>query len=325
MKLGTHKKIENAIIEHENIFIFHHIRPDGDCLGSQFGLGLAIRKRFKDKKVFFIGNASGVLEFMNFTFIDEEEIEEKYFENSLAIIVDTAGPERVEKSYLLAENKFKCTARIDHHPVVSSFEFNHIWVDSSFVAAAEMIGYFLIKNKWEIDEEIASYVYLGLYTDSNRFFFPSTTARTFSVASFLFNSGFDFNKIHLALSKREENEVAFLAYVLSNYKKEGKVIYFHVTQKIREKFNLTKEQATSVNMLANIGDNRVWIFFVDEEKLIRVRLRSNGPVINTLASKYQGGGHALAAGANIRNKKEIKKLVQEAVEIAEEYGKNENR
>lgn len=78
-------------------------------------------------------------------------------------------------------------------------------------------------------------------------------------------------------------------------------------------------------MLANIGDNRVWIFFVDEEKLIRVRLRSNGPVINTLASKYQGGGHALAAGANIRNKKEIKKLVQEAVEIAEEYEKNENR
>lgn len=96
MKLGTHKNWKRYYRTWKYLH-FHHIRPDGDCLGSQFGLGLAIRKRFKDKKVFFIGNASGVLEFMNFTFIDEEEIEEKYFENSLAIIVDTAGPERVEK------------------------------------------------------------------------------------------------------------------------------------------------------------------------------------------------------------------------------------
>ncbi|QJB70921.1 DHH family phosphoesterase [Mycoplasma sp. 1654_15] len=325
MKLGTYKKIETAIEEHKNIFIFHHTRPDGDCLGSQFGLGLAIRKRFKNKKVFFIGDATGVLEFMDFNFINEDEIKENDFEDSLAIIVDTTGPERVEKNFLLAENKFKCTARIDHHPLDSSFEFDHIWVDSSFSAAAEMIGYFLLKNKWEIDEEIASYVYLGIYTDSNRFFFPSTTARTFEVASFLFHTNFDFNKIHLALSKREENEVAFVAHVLSNYKKEGKVIYFHVTQKIREKFNLTKEQATAVNILSNIGDNRVWIFFVDEEKIIRVRLRSNGPVINTLANKYQGGGHQLAAGANLHHKEQIKELVEEAVKIVEEFETNENR
>ena len=39
-------------------------------------------------------------------------------------------------------------------------------------------------------------------------------------------------------------------------------------------------------MLVNIGDNRVWIFFVDEEKLIRVRFRLNGFVINILVSKY---------------------------------------
>ena len=33
MKLGIYKKIENVIIEYENIFIFYYIRFDGDCLG----------------------------------------------------------------------------------------------------------------------------------------------------------------------------------------------------------------------------------------------------------------------------------------------------
>ncbi|WP_254281716.1 DHH family phosphoesterase, partial [Exiguobacterium aurantiacum] len=32
---------------------------------------------------------------------------------------------------------------------------------------------------------------------------------------------------------------------------------------------------------------------------IRVRFRSKGVVINTIAKKYHGGGHPLAAGASI--------------------------
>ncbi|MGL5308520.1 MAG: DHH family phosphoesterase, partial [Metamycoplasmataceae bacterium] len=32
------KEIESLILKYKSIVIFHHINPDGDCLGSQFGL-----------------------------------------------------------------------------------------------------------------------------------------------------------------------------------------------------------------------------------------------------------------------------------------------
>ncbi|HLP75375.1 MAG TPA: DHH family phosphoesterase, partial [Candidatus Paceibacterota bacterium] len=49
--MKTHPKIIDRIIEslreHETFCIVGHIRPDGDCIGSQLGLALALRAEGK--------------------------------------------------------------------------------------------------------------------------------------------------------------------------------------------------------------------------------------------------------------------------------------
>ncbi|NMB32071.1 MAG: bifunctional oligoribonuclease/PAP phosphatase NrnA, partial [Lactobacillus sp.] len=51
----------------------------------------------------------------------------------------------------------------------------------------------------------------------------------------------------------------------------------------------------------------------------RVHYRSKGPVINELAAKHDGGGHALASGANAKDMDEVKQVFAEVVEVTKKY------
>ena len=99
-----------------------------------------------------------------------------------------------------------------------------------------------------------------------------------------------------------------------------------VTKEHLEKFNLKPQEASQlVSILGNIAGIKAWAFFVEEEKdRIRVRLRSNGPVINEVAKKYNGGGHPLASGATINSWDEVDAVMNDLQKVYEEYMKNKN-
>lgn len=67
------------------------------------------------------------------------------------------------------------------------------------------------------------------------------------------------------------------------------------------------------------------MIFVEEPNQIRVRLRSKGPKINTLAARYNGGGHPLASGAKVKSWEEADQLVNDLKDICRIYkeGKEE--
>ncbi|MCI8283047.1 DHH family phosphoesterase [Mesomycoplasma hyopneumoniae] len=314
MKRKKYEKIIQNIENHDNIFIFHHIRPDGDCLGAQQGFGYAIAKRFPKKKVFFIGDNENIFNFLNFHFDNENLIQDEFFQNSLAITVDTADIKRIKKLDFFLNSNFKTRIKIDHHPDIFEEIYNEKWVDPTFSAASEMIGYLLMEENWEINSEISKFIYLGILTDSGRFLFPSTTSRTFQVAAFLMKFNFDFAKLNWFLSNRTEQEVAFYAEVLANYKKKDKVLWYFVSKEIQNKFKLRNDQLSAVNILANIGDARIWLFLIEMENGIRVRIRSNGPKVNKIASEYGGGGHEYAAGINLEKSEKTKEISQEIID-----------
>nr|WP_318219739.1 hypothetical protein [Mycoplasmopsis synoviae] len=51
------------------------------------------------------------------------------------------------------------------------------------------------------------------------------------------------------------------------------------------------EIAMFVNEMANIEDNLIWVLFIQlEDKKIRGRIRSSGPLVNEIAKRYNGAG-----------------------------------
>jgi phosphoesterase RecJ-like protein len=72
-----------------------------------------------------------------------------------------------------------------------------------------------------------------------------------------------------------------------------------------------------VGALGDVSGIKAWVFFIEEDKQIRVRLRSKGPVINGVARMFNGGGHPLASGATIYSWDEVEKVVNELEKVCQ--------
>ena len=105
-----HTKLREIIEKYSTVIIHRHKNPDGDALGSQIGLGAIIRENYPDKRVFLVGDEAGRYAFMDGSAMDE--IPDKEYEGSLAIILDTSARALVsDERYSMAAK----TVRIDHH------------------------------------------------------------------------------------------------------------------------------------------------------------------------------------------------------------------
>lgn len=70
MQIGNLELVTKELIKYDSIVIFHHIRPDGDCLGSQFGLRELLRTNFPNKKIYVIGDNKNMFSFLDFKMDD---------------------------------------------------------------------------------------------------------------------------------------------------------------------------------------------------------------------------------------------------------------
>lgn len=305
-------KIIDEINNYDNVFIFHHINPDGDCLGSQFGLKNWLKNLFPEKKIHAIGDNENLFNFIKWDF-NNDYYDDQTLKNSIAIIVDGNYSDRINSKELFL--KIPNKIRIDHHPENDDLDYIIRFVDDSYSSSAEQIAHLIYSFDKEnlMTKEIATYLYIGIYTDSGRFFYDKTSSRTHQLTSWLFETNFDFDFIHKNLAKRKEKEIIFLKDVLNNYKTYKNVIYYFISWKKSQELNLEMSEKNRVDFLANIDTYNIWIFFIEnEDKTVRVRLRSNEKNVNKLAKEYGGGGHIKASGAIIDSKDKIEELIKKA-------------
>ncbi|WP_406614402.1 bifunctional oligoribonuclease/PAP phosphatase NrnA [Mycoplasma corogypsi] len=299
MQIGSIELATETLLKHDSIVIFHHIRPDGDCLGSQFGLKELLETNFPNKKVFAIGDTKDSFPFLNLQM--DQVPSDEILANSLAVVVDANFKERIENSFVLDKNLFKQVLRIDHHPNDDDLGEQTIrWVDSSYCAADEMITEIAVKNNWSITKRAANLLYLGINTDSGRFLFNSTSARTFNLVAKLYEAGLETDFIHTNLAKVSLDDLKYSAWLMSTLKTRDGVAYIQNNLEDTLKLGKTPQSSVRVNSIANIDGFPIWVQFTEEEDhRIRVEFRSNGPIVRNVALKYNGGGHERASGAII--------------------------
>jgi phosphoesterase RecJ-like protein len=106
---------------------------------------------------------------------------------------------------------------------------------------------------------------------------------------------------------------------------ENNVGYICITDDIIKEYKV--DAASAGNMVSNfsfVSELLVWVTFSEDVKqnLIRVSIRSRGPVINDIASKYNGGGHKFASGIRIKSFDQVEEIVKELDEAAKKYKEN---
>lgn len=313
------RQIVDTIEKYEKIIIHRHVRPDPDAYGSQMGLAELIKANYPAKQVFAVGEHDPSLSFLGFP----DEIKDTVFEGALVIVTDTANTERVDdQRYTTGAALIK----IDHHPNDDQYG-DLLWVDTTASSASEMIYELFEEGKeskgWHLSDASACFLYAGIVGDTGRFLFPSATLKTFETAGKLIQYKFDRQAIYDGMYEMERKLLNLQGYFYQNFIiDEHGMAYINVTKDVLKEFDVTpSETSLLVGSLGNVKGIVAWVIFIEEDDSIRVRLRSKGPVINTLAKKYNGGGHPLASGASANSWEEAQQVIVDLKEICMAYTK----
>lgn len=290
------KNIIELIEKHDSIVIFGHVNPDGDCYGAQVGLREIILALYPKKKVYITG--TGCPRF--FTILPKmDKVSDEVIENSLGLLVDANDLPRMEDQRV---HKCKAWAKIDHHIDTQSFTEGPQIVDTTANSACDILTGIAMELGINISPIGATALYLGIVTDTARFQFVTNYPQTFERVKYLAEHKADIEKLNQTLAKTDEKSLTAKGYIMTHYKKtKGGVVYVVFSKEKLHRLKLSANAASNnVNLLGNIEGYPIWCSFAEyDDGKVRVEIRSNGPVIQPVAAKVGGGGHAHASGAQL--------------------------
>ena len=312
-----YNKIYKAIEKYDNIVIARHIGVDPDAMCSSMALRESIRKTFPNKKVLAVGSGS-----VKFNFAGRLDQDEQ-LDNALLIVLDTPDKRRVDCANI---DNYKYKIKIDHHPYIETFCDIEL-IEDRLSSAAEIVNELILNTPLVMNKDIASNIFAGIVSDTNRFMFNSNNPRLFSVVSNLIKDyKINVEDIYRNLFKRPLNEVRLEGYISQNMiVTENNVGYVVITDKVLKEYEADSASGGNmINHFNNIEEVLVWLTISEDVKnnIIRISLRSRGPVINTIAEKYNGGGHMYASGARVKTIDDAMKLVEELDHVCKEYKDN---
>ena len=321
IKRELYKKIFKIIKDYDEIVLARHIGPDPDAIASQIALRDSIRLTFPNKQVYAVG--AGVSKFKYLGSLDKPNLNE--LQNALLIVLDVPNFFRIDGIEGL---EYKAILKIDHHPaedIIGDVD----WTDDSMSSTCEMIANLIMETKLVLDQKIAENLYIGMVFDSDRFLLQNTSTETFkTVYNLLTISQIDFVPLYDNLYERSIVEEKFRAYLINHIEiSDNHFGYIFVSADILKKYNV---EATIVSNQVNdfyfIKELICWMFVVYDERneIYKANIRSRGPVINEVASKYNGCGHKFASGCRSKDYKDMENLAKDLDEACQKYITEEN-
>lgn len=282
--------------------VIGHARPDGDCIGSQVALARALRALGHDVVCLNPDPVPRRLAFLT-------EGETFYRTDTLptgdyaALYVDCADQER-------AGDRLKARfpsplANIDHHVSNVGYATQNI-VDASSAATCEILAGLLLDHGLAVDALTAQALYTGIVTDTGQFRFSSTSRRTFLLAAELVARGARPAVASYELYERETvGRLQLMQRFFASLQIEcgGRLCIGVLPDGIFAETGTTQEDTEGlVDYARSIDGVDVGVLIEERAGAIKASLRSKEPVyrMDRIAAQFKGGGHACAAGLNVK-------------------------
>jgi phosphoesterase RecJ-like protein len=282
------------------VAVLGHVRPDGDCVGSQVGVARVLRASGIDAVCYnhhrvppncqsFVGDTPFLL--------DEEGVES----DRVALSVDCADRKRLGP--VLQEAFPQVYLNIDHHISNTCYgEVNLIAGEAS--ATGEILGGIFLDGGYPVDAVCAQALYVGIATDTGQFRFASTTRNTFEICCHLMEKGAEPAAAALELYERESpSKLALLQCFLSSfeYHCDRRVCIGIIRENDWATTGANKEDTEGlVDYARSIEGVDIGILLEERDGGLKGSFRAKDPVhrVDQLAAQFNGGGHACAAGFN---------------------------
>ncbi len=288
------------------IAVIGHLRPDGDCIGSQIALCRVLRARGVEGVCV---NADPVPRRLRFLIGDTP------FYRGSEWMPDGASPDGWVSIHVDCADHGRCGKRlatafprplgnIDHHLSNDGYA-EHNLVDVHAAATSEVLAGAFLDAGIMPDATAAQGLYSGIATDTGQFRFPSTTQRVFDLTSHLIAAGAEPAAASYELYERESfAKIALLGRFLESFRREGdgRVCVGFLRQSDFVETGATSEDTEGlVDYARSIEGIDIGVLVEDRPDGVKVSLRAKDPVyrLDLLAQQFKGGGHACAAGLNV--------------------------
>lgn len=299
------------LLEQKRILILTHERPDGDAIGSSFGMREFLREscgcevdvvlptppptRYQE----LIGDYK--------TTLTPEEVAGY----NLILLLDCANRERIAcgpavDPVLLPELSGTPMLNVDHH---GGNNVNARWnlVVPRAAAASQLAAQIAIATELQIPKRAATLWLLGIVTDTGAFRFSNTLGNTLRVTADLLDNGADLERVvNAAYYSKPLNQQHFEAELLETQEKlafGGRYIYAYIPDELFAKHNFDMRDGEGViDLLREVAGTKVVALYYRKGDSFKVSLRSKDQryPVGPLARSLGGGGHEMAAGITLR-------------------------
>jgi phosphoesterase RecJ-like protein len=301
------EEIARAVRTHERFAVFSHEEPDGDAIGSQIALALALRKLGKQVVAPRLDPVPPALEFLNRDGAVEAyrlDLHRDRIEQAQVImVVDASDYHRLGGLVSEATLGRAFTINIDHH------RDNKFFADVNFVrsqagGAAELVFEVIRAIGAPVEGAIAEAVYVGICTDTLGFKYIDPEGNLLGVISELVRAGIDIEDLQERLYyMRPDSYLDDIAGLLGSvrYENGGSLAWFpfpdgaHLTYYQRELAMETLQQLLCIKKI------RAAFMLHATDDGIDVWFRSKTDVdVGKTAELLGGGGHKTASGVLIK-------------------------
>jgi bifunctional oligoribonuclease and PAP phosphatase NrnA len=298
------ERVAEEIRSRERFLLTAHEGPDGDALGSLLGMHHLLRQLGKDSVMFLAAKEFPLP--IEYRFLPLEEVFHEPpadMADRTAIFLDCGNIDRMPVDFLGTKDLFRIN--IDHHHDNTLFgDVNLVEVDAS--STAEIVYELAILLGVELTPEMASALYVGLVTDTGKFMYENTNARTHRIAADLIEAGVDVDETYRRLYEHVPAEkLRLLSRALEGLQRhcDGRLALSYIATADYAASGAGEEMTEGIiDHLRSVEGARIAALIRDlgdrGKAARKVSLRSSdGTVdVSAIARAHGGGGHKRAAG-----------------------------
>ncbi len=298
-----------AALAGRKVAVVGHARPDGDCIGAQVALARALAARGQDVICVNADPVPRRLQFLvpGMTFLRTEEVLNST-EDRAAVFVDCADHarpgERLKVRYPTP------VGSVDHHLSNAGFATFNL-IDTASAATCEILAGLLFDAGLPVDAVSAQALYTGILTDTGQFRFNSTSRRCFVLAGELVARGARPAEAGFELFERETlGKLRLLQHFLASLQLEcgGRVCIGTLPVGIFESTGSNGEDTEGLVDYARSIEGVAIGALIEQraDGTVKASLRAKDPAyrVDLAAARFNGGGHACAAGLNLKQNTE---------------------
>ena len=297
------ERVAAELRSRDRFLLTTHEGPDGDALGSLLAMHRLLTQLGKDSVMFLAAKEFPLP--IEYRFLPLEEVFHEPpvdITDRTVVFLDCGNIDRMPVEFL--KNDGQQLINIDHHHDNTHFgDVNLVDVDAS--CTAEIVYDIALLLGAEITPEMAAALYVGLVTDTGKFMYENTNARTHRMAAALIDAGVDVDDTYRRLYEHVPLEkLRLVARALDGIQRHcnGDVVLTYITAADYAATGSDEAMTEGIiDHLRSVEGAKVAAVVRDlgrGRSARKVSLRASGGDVDVsaIARKKGGGGHLRAAG-----------------------------